>query len=226
MRVRPGGIRTPSGGGIAGDTTAVVADHLDVDVTNVTLAQYVVDQFYGICMAWSVPDNFLQGFSQGSVWAPAGTPDQANGHYSPLADIGGPSDTSGAQSLNGFYRLWTWGSWAWVSPAFVASVDPECFTTFSALQFNKATGLDSHGRHVSDQAAKWVALGGNAQAVAAVVAAFPAKAPAAAPTTGTATLAQAQAWASSGLSGGGFLMTKAQAIAAANAGLVAGWPKT
>jgi len=228
MLVGPSGIWTPAGGGIAGDSTAVIADHLDVDVTNVPLAQYCQDQFYGICLAWSVPDDFLAGFAQGTVWPNADTPNPNNGHYSALADIAGPNDSSNGTSLNGFYRVWTWGSWAWVSSAFVASVDPECFVTFSALQFNK-TGFDSHGRHVADQADKWVALGGNAQAVAAVVALFPPKpAPAAARATPGAAveLAQAQSWAVAGLSSAGFVLTKTEAIQLATQGLAAGWPKT
>jgi hypothetical protein len=62
-----------------------------------------------------------------------------------------------------------------MSPAFIAGVDPEFFVTFSALQFSKKTGCDSHGRHVSDVAAAWVAIGGNASIVAKVVAMFPPK---------------------------------------------------
>jgi hypothetical protein len=160
--------------GIANDPTCVVVDHLDVDVTNVALAQYCVDQFYSICMAWSVPDDFIQGFTTGTVWPNADTPDPNNGHFTPLADVAGTASITGINGA-GFYRLWTWGTWCWVSPAFVASVDPECFVTFSALQFLKSTGYDSHGRHVSDQAAAWVALGGDASKVAAVVAQFPPK---------------------------------------------------
>jgi hypothetical protein len=180
MLVGSGGMWTPADGGLAGDASNVVVDHLDVDVTDAPLAQYVNDQFYGICMAWSVPDAFLQGFSQGTVWPDAATPDPNNGHYTPLSDVGGNAVVSSV-NVNGFHRLWTWGAWCWVSPAFIASVDPQCFITFSALQFNKATGYDSHGRHVSEQAQKWVALGGSAQAVAAVVAQFPAVAPPPAP---------------------------------------------
>jgi hypothetical protein len=224
MLVGLDGIWTPAGGGIAKDPTAVVVDHLDVDVTNTALAQYCIDQFYAVNMGWSVPDAFLQGFAQGTVWPDAGTPDPNNGHFAPLADVGGPTTAASNGTIcNGFYRVWTWGSWAWVSPTFVASVDPECFTTFSALQFNKTTGYDSHGRHVSDQAQKWIALGGNAQTVAAVVAQFPAKLTAASPTANI-TLAQAQAWATAGLQGGNFIMTRAMAIAAANAAIAKNWP--
>jgi hypothetical protein len=174
--------------GIAHDSSAVVVDHLDVDVKNAALSQYCIDQFYAVCMAWSVPDAFLNGFSTGSRWSAAATPDPNNGHYTPLADVG----------PDGFYRLWTWGAWCWVAPPFVASVDPESFVTFSGLQFSRATGYDSHGRHVSDQAAKWVALGGGASEVAAVVAQFPPKAPPAPPPAPT-TLQQAIAWATAGL---------------------------
>ena len=229
MLVGSQGIWTPAGGGIAGDATAVVADHLDVDVTDVALTQYCLDQFYAVNMAWSVPDAFLQGFAQGTVWPSAAIPDPNNGHFTPLADVGGPNDVDNASNgtpLAGFYRVWTWGAWAWVSPAFVASVDPECFVTFSALQFNKTTGYDSHGRHVSDQAAAWVAIGGNAQAVAPIVASFPPKAaaPAAAPGGGV-TLTQAQSWASAGIAGASALLTKEEAGTLASQGLAEGWPK-
>jgi hypothetical protein len=165
MLVGSAGIWTPAGGGIAGDSCAVVADHLDVDVTDARLAQYCIDNFYAVCMAWSVPDDFLSGFAPGASWLDADTPDENNGHFSPLADI----------DADGNYRLWTWGSWCWVSPAFLASVDPECFVTFSGLQFDKA-GFDSHRRHVSDQAAAWAAIGGSHAAVQATVDRFPPKA--------------------------------------------------
>lgn len=162
MLVGPGGIWLS---GIANDPSCVVADHLDVDVTDKVLSQYCHDQFYAVCMAWSVPDAFLQEFATGASFLGPMTANPNNGHYTPLADV----------DPNGNYRLWTWGGWCWVSPSFVASVDPQSFTTFSPLQFNKQNGYDSHGRHVSDQAAKWVAMGGNATIVAGVVAQFPAK---------------------------------------------------
>lgn len=220
MLVGAQGIWTAGGGGLAGDTTAVVVDHLDVDVTNVPLTQYCIDQFYAVCMAWSVPDDFLQNFSTGTSWLNADTPDPNNGHFTPITDV----------SAAGVYRLYTWGSWCWVGPKFVASVDPECFVTFSPLQFNKATGYDSHGRHVSDQAAAWVALGGNASLVAAVVSQFPPKVvPTPVPTppgpTPTAPPTLAQAMAAVDAAFAGFpLITAADAAAKANAALTALYP--
>lgn len=169
MLVGPGGSWLT---GIAGDPTAVVVDHLDVDITNVPLTQYVIDQFYVLCMAWSVPDDVLKNFTNGCSFLTADTPDPENGHFTAMSDV----------DASGNVRCFTWGAWCWMSPAFIASVQPACFVTFSALQFNKSTGLDSHGRHVSDQAAAWTALGGDANIVANVVAQFPAKSPATPPT--------------------------------------------
>jgi hypothetical protein len=166
MLVGSGGIWVQGGPGIANDATATVEDHLDFDVTNAPLAQYMIDQFYAVCVAWSVPDAFLNEFALGASFLSAMTPDPNNGHFTPLADV----------DASGNYRLWTWGAWCWVSPAFIASVQPQSFATFSSLQFNAATGLDSHDRHVSDQAAAWVALGGDSSKTAAVVALFPPKA--------------------------------------------------
>jgi len=160
--------------GIAGNAAAVITDALDMDVTNVPLTQFAIDNFYTIELAWSVPDAFIQGFAEGTVWPSAGVPDPNNGHYTPLADVGGSATTQAGYtgSLSGYYRLWTWGTWCWVSPAFVASVQPQAFVAFSPRQFDPATGLDSKGRHITTQAVAWVSCGGN-PIPQAVINAFP-----------------------------------------------------
>jgi hypothetical protein len=152
--------------GIAGDPSATVADHLDLgDGSDAPLIQFCLDQFYAVCKAWSVPDEVLQTFQSGTSYLTPLPYDAANGHFTPFSDA----------DADGNYRDWTWGGWFWESPAFMAATQPECFVTFSHLQFSNATGYDSKGRHVSDQAAKWIAIGGNASIVNALVATFPAK---------------------------------------------------
>lgn len=187
--------------GVGGVKDAVIVDALDVDLTDVSLIRFLIDQFYTVQMGWSVPNSFISNFAPGSVWASPGRPNPLHGHYTPLADVGGPktpiptpADPTGGgrtpyradwwageegpanatvTSLAGFYRLYTWGAWAWVSPAFVASVRPDGFVVFSAAQFDAKTGLDSKGRHVRHQADLWVACGGKA-IPESVLAAFPA----------------------------------------------------
>jgi hypothetical protein len=148
--------------GIAGNPAACIVDALDIDVANIPLAQFCIDNFYNVCMAWSVPDDFIKGFDTGTVWTNADTPNPMNGHYTPLADV----------RTDGLYRLFSWGTWCWVGPKFVASVQPQCFTAFSARQFDPATGLDSKNRHVTTQAKVWSSCGGNA-IPASVINAFP-----------------------------------------------------
>jgi len=147
---------------VAGDTSAIVVDSLDIDVTNVPLAQYAIDQFYTIQMAWSVPDAFLENFTPGATYDAPATPDANNGHYTPLTNI----------AANGNYTLYTWGAYCFVTPAFVAAVQPQCFIVFSPAQFDPKTGYDSHGRHITTQAHVWQAIGGNAIS-ASVINAFP-----------------------------------------------------
>jgi hypothetical protein len=148
MVVGPGGVWLT---GIAYNAEAVVVDSLDVPGDAATI-KYCIDQFYGVEMAWSVPDLFIQNWQPESSFLSAMTPDASNGHYTPLSDI----------DADGNYRLWTWGSWSWVSDSFVQSVQPVFFVVFSARQFDPATGLDSKGRHITAQAALWQAAGGNA----------------------------------------------------------------
>jgi hypothetical protein len=163
MIVGPTGIFTV---GVAGNKTAVAVDHIDFDCTNGPLTQYLIDQFYGFQLAWSVPDAFIQNFKTGATFDVPATPDPNNGHFTCQADV----------AANGNYTLWTWGSYCFVTPAFIAAVQPSAFVSFSPVQFNPKTGLDSKGRHITTQAAAWVAIGGN-PIPASVINAFPPIAP-------------------------------------------------
>jgi hypothetical protein len=225
--------------GLASQTAATYDDSLDVDLTNVPLVQYCIDYFFHVCQMWSVPDAFLQNFVGGGVWASAATPDPENGHGTPLSDIAAPGTVVDGIDIGGFYRLFTWGSWVWAGPAFIASVDPAGWVTFSRRQFN-AQGYDAHGRHVTAVAAAWVAIGGNAAKVNAVVAMFPAPAPSPAPvptptpTPGptpapppspvAATLTGAQAAVTAALQKQD-IWDQGQAITATSAALEAYWPR-
>ena len=80
--------------GLGGDPSRVVVDHLDLDMTNGPLVQYAIDQFYFVALEWCVPDAFIQGFDLGTVWPAAAKPDPRNGHATPLADVGGPSNSA------------------------------------------------------------------------------------------------------------------------------------
>jgi hypothetical protein len=152
--------------GLGGIAAASYVDSLDIDVTNSPLAYFAVDNFFAVELMWSVPDAFIAQFEQGAIFDTPMPPDPANGHGTPLADL----------DAVGRFRLWTWGTWCWVSPAFVAGVQPAAFVVFSARQFSPLTGLDAKGRHIVSQAALWASCGGN-PIPAAILNSFPPPAP-------------------------------------------------
>jgi hypothetical protein len=175
MLVGPQGMWTAAGGGLANDPTKIVVASCDIDITNVPLAQFAIDNFYAVPMAWSVPDAFIQSFAHAAVYMQAMTPDPANGHYTPLSDVltsASPVLSGILGVIDGAYILWTWGDFCIVSPQFVASVQPQCFVAFSPQQFDRTTGLDSKGRHIVTQAAVWLACT-NQPIPASVISAFP-----------------------------------------------------
>lgn len=159
--------------GVGGNAQAIAVSALDVDVTNVPLAQFMIANFGPLQMAWSVPNSFDNSWSSGSVWPNAAIPNPMSGHFTPLADIMGPTATVNGQSVASFYTLYTWGGYSFVSQAFVNSVQPQCFSVFSPRQFLAATGYDVFGRHITTQAALWQQAGGNPIATS-VISAFPA----------------------------------------------------
>ena len=71
--------------GLAGNPKQIVVDHLDIDVTDTALVQYLMSQGWPVEMAWSVPDAFLQQFTTAAVFASPMAPNPNNGHYTPLA---------------------------------------------------------------------------------------------------------------------------------------------
>jgi hypothetical protein len=148
MEVGPSGVWSL---GVGGNKLCVALDHLDIDPGDTALCNYCIDQFYTTNLAWSVPDAFINGFSPGSQWLQPMTPNPNNGHYTPLTNI----DTSNNNLII------TWGASCTVSQSFLASVQPSLFVIFSLLQFDPATGYDSHGRHITTQIAAWNAIGGN-----------------------------------------------------------------
>jgi hypothetical protein len=145
--------------GIGGNSKAIAVSYLDFDCTDVQLTQYLIDQFYGYCLGWSVPDKFIQEWEPGSVWMSAEKPNDANGHFTWLCSV--LTGTQSGQSVQGAYRQYTWDGFSYAGPDFIASVHPQSFVAFSPRQFNLATGLDSKGRHITTQAAAWVAVGGS-----------------------------------------------------------------
>ncbi len=113
------------------------------------MTRYFLHNFYCLHVWIDLPQAFMNGFTGGSVWPK----DIGAGNYAhawSLDDV----------RADGLYRFRTWGTWGWGSAAFMTGAFGACWGHFSPRQFNPRDGMDSRGRHITDQAAVWAGIGG------------------------------------------------------------------
>lgn len=136
--------------GIAGDPSAIIYDAIDVNPDPASIAS-AVRNFGVVCLAISTPNAWIAQFNPngGAIWD-AAYPNPRNGHYVLINGV----------DQFGRFRVQTWGSWAWLTPAGLASADPDTFTVFSPRWFNPATGMDPTGATYRQKADLWASLGG------------------------------------------------------------------
>lgn len=140
--------------GIAGITPsgAVLEDHLNI-TTDPTTVQGAIAAMGFVCLAFSVPDRWINTFNSagGSVWDAPAIPDPMHGHYVALVGV----------DANGNYILLTWGSYALLTPAGMQVCQPELFTGWTNRMFNPQTGLAFDGQTFDQKAAVYKAAGGS-----------------------------------------------------------------
>ena len=137
--------------GLASTPAATILDVLDIDPTNASLCQLAIQSFGGILFMLSVPDEWISEFSTGCTWTSGAgiAADPSNGHG---IWWNGVDTTSN-------YKLQTWGTYAWITPAGVAICDPSAFVVFSLRWFN-SQGIAPNGMTYDQLAALWVEAGG------------------------------------------------------------------
>lgn len=142
--------------GIAGATPsgAVIYDHLDITTDPATVTGAIASQG-GVCMAFSVPDKWINSFDPSNpnvVWDAPAIPNPMNGHFVPLVGT----------LANGNYVLLTWGGSVQITPAALQICQADLFTVFSPRAYNPRTGLDFAGRTYEANAIFWASMGGSA----------------------------------------------------------------
>ena len=142
--------------GIAGITPTtpvppVIYDHLDIP-NDPAIIQSAIDNFGVVCMAFSVPDKWINEFddNDSTIWDAPATPNPMNGHFVPL--LGTLANLSDL--------LATWGSTVEITEAGMQVCEASLFTVFSPRLFNPATGLAPNGMTYDQLAALWQSLGG------------------------------------------------------------------
>jgi hypothetical protein len=199
-----------------------------VDCSNKAEVAYAINTFGNLKLWFGIPGSIANNLpsASGFVWdVSAGAADTQNGHCIGSCAYGVSSILAVAVTAQGVVVM-TWGmlglvTWAALAAWFVTSAGGGAAVRVTTDWVAKATGNTPSGLNLSALTTAFDLYFGGTLVVP------PAPTPAPPPTPGTApTLAEAQGWSQAGISGQGhFLLTRAQAVAAANAGLAAGWPK-
>jgi hypothetical protein len=189
---------------------------ISVNAANKAELMAAIYLFEGADICMELPDAWISPFpgKDDFVWD-VGTSDPSNGHC---------IQAVGYDSTKGI-RIDTWALYGWLTWAAAAKLAITSAPAYGSVYAVLTPDLIAKGADKSPTGLNWAgliqafdSLGGNVPIPTPVV-------PPPAPTPGSpVTLAQAEAWASSGITSP--LYTKAGAIAAANAGLSKNWPKS
>jgi hypothetical protein len=136
--------------GLANTPSARIIGALNIDPTNAATVQAAIYFFGGVLFMLSLPDIWRNSFQTGGVWDAPATPDPSLGHGVWWNGV----------NTNGYYKLQTWGTYGWITPAGVAVCDPSCFVVFSPRWFN-AQGVAPNGKTIKQLAAIWAQFGGS-----------------------------------------------------------------
>jgi hypothetical protein len=192
-----------------------IAGFIQVDPTNQAELLAACYYFGGLYFGLELPDSYITPFpsSNGFVWGP-GTPDPNNGHC--IVGVG-----ANAQGI----LINTWGMIGTLTYPAIAQLCADAaggmvFAVVDSEWVNKQKNASPSGLNWAQIVADFDGIGGTVPAPAP----SPAPGPSPTPPSGPVTLAQAQAWAAAGIQAGHPLQTRAQAVAASNAGLASHWP--
>lgn len=196
-----------------------------VDSTNKNEVAYAVATFGTVKMWFGIPTKIVQSMpsASGFVWdVTAGAPNPNNGHCIGSCGFNVTKIKVVAVTAQGLL-VYTWGmlgiiTWAavaaWFSPVNGGGMAVRVTTDW----INKKSGQAPSGLNLTALVQAFDTYFGGKLPVPSPTPPGPA------PTPATVTLAHAEAWAAAGLSKGSVIMTRTQAIVAANAGLAASWP--
>jgi|HubBroStandDraft_2_1064218.scaffolds.fasta_scaffold00771_6 hypothetical protein len=153
---------SPYQGYVADVPGTSIVDFQYLDTTDPAAVSKAMNAFGVVVFTLAVPDAWINNSNTGDMWDAPATANQNNGH----AVIWNGVDAGGR------YKLQTWGSYVWITPAGVKVCDPSGWVAFSTKWFDPKTGLAPNGLHITALAAAWQAAGGNA-IPAAVISSFP-----------------------------------------------------
>lgn len=140
---------------------AKIVSWANLDATDVAATQTAMQRYGAVIFTFAVASNWINNSNTGAIWDAANFRANNNGH----AVIFNGCDT------RGYYKLQTWGTYVWITPAGVRVCDPGAWVAFSVRWFNPL-GYAPNGIHIAELAKQWKADTGKI-IPDAVISAFP-----------------------------------------------------
>ena len=140
---------------------AKIISWANVDPNNAEAVQTAIQRYGCVAFTFVVANNWINNSDTGAVWDASTFRANNNGHAVVLGGV----------DKDGKYKLLTWGTYMWITPAGVRVCDPGAWAAFSVRWF------DSHGyapnkMHITELAKQWKADTGK-EIPEGVVNAFP-----------------------------------------------------
>lgn len=123
---------------------AKIVSWANVDSTDPQACQAAIQKYGVVVFTFTVASNWINNSDTGTVWDASSYRPNNNGH----AVIFNGVDT------RGYYKLQTWGTYVWLTPAGLNVCEPGAWVAFSARWFNSA-GYAPNGQHIVDLAKQW-----------------------------------------------------------------------
>lgn len=138
-----------------------IIDYLYVDPNNQDAMKRTMNAFGPILFTFVVAPAWINNSATGAVWDSNTFRANNNGHAVLFSGV----------DSRGYWKLDTWGTYVWITPAGVKACSPSAWVAFSVKWFD-AKGYAPNKIHIVDLAKYWQAAGGKA-IPASVISAFP-----------------------------------------------------
>lgn len=146
---------------LADVTEAKAFDYFYIDVKNPQVLAAAIHAMGGIQFTFTVAPAWISNSDEGDVWEANTYRPNNNGHAVHLVGV----------DSKGYFKLITWGTYVWISPAAIKVCNPDGFVVSSVRWFDPK-GYAPTGKHITEVSKILVAAGGKAFP-ASVISLFP-----------------------------------------------------
>lgn len=124
---------------------AKILSWANVDPTDAMATQLAIQKYGVVLFTFCVAPNWINSSDTGTVWDASSYRNNNNGHAVIFNGV----------DAKGNYKLQTWGTYVWITPAAVKVCQPGAWVAFSSRWFDPKTGYAPNGSHIVELAKQW-----------------------------------------------------------------------